>query len=63
MGKITSSYTGGFHFTFILSMDDCRIVTGIVTAWRMVSNMRIGLDWIRLDRIGYREGLVDGNEY
>ena len=33
MGKITISYTGVVHFTFILSMEDCRTVIGIVSAW------------------------------
>ena len=33
MGKIAISYTGVVYFSFILSMEDCRTVIGIVSAW------------------------------
>ena len=33
MGKVTVCYTGVVYFTFILSMEDCRTVIGIVSAW------------------------------
>ena len=33
MGKVTISYSKVVHFTFILSMADCRIVIEIMRAW------------------------------
>jgi len=33
MGKITVSYRGGDHFTFLLSMEDYNIVIDVISRW------------------------------